>query len=110
MSVFFAINQVVLANFGAHLKEAIGETDTRVANGLMALGGIGVITGSIMAGRVSRNYIETGLIPFAAMGMAASLFLLPLLESRLTLALLFTCRFRRSLPSNARQSSPAPPD
>ncbi|MEC9340085.1 MAG: acyl-[ACP]--phospholipid O-acyltransferase [Pseudomonadota bacterium] len=90
LSIFFAINQVVLANFGAHLKEAIGETDTRVANGLMALGGIGVIVGSIMAGRVSRNYIETGLIPFAAMGMAASLFLLPLLESRLTLALLFT--------------------
>ncbi|MCG2634527.1 MAG: MFS transporter [Gammaproteobacteria bacterium] len=88
LSIFFAVNQVILANFGAHLKEVMGETDTRVANGLMALGGVGIVLGSLVAGRVSRNYIETGLIPFGALGLAVCLLWLPGLESITSLALL----------------------
>lgn len=90
LSVFFAINQVLLANFGAHLKEVVGETDTRVANGIMALGGVGIIFGAIFAGKVSKNYIETGIIPMAALGLCISLILLPFITDTLTLAILFT--------------------
>ncbi len=90
LSVFFALNQVLLANFGAHLKDVTGEEDTRVANGLMALGGIGIILGSTFAGRVSRNYIETGIIPLGALGICVSLVLLPNLHGTLSLAILFT--------------------
>ncbi len=90
LSLFFAINQVLLANFGAHLKEVVGETDTRIANGMMALGGIGIVFGAIFAGKVSKNYIETGIIPLGALGICISLIILPFLRDSLSIALLFT--------------------
>jgi acyl-[acyl-carrier-protein]-phospholipid O-acyltransferase / long-chain-fatty-acid--[acyl-carrier-protein] ligase len=90
LAVFFAINQVLLANFGAHLKEAVGETDTRIANGIMALAGVGIILGSIFVAKVSKNYIETGLIPLGALGICVILFSLVFIQDLLLLAFLFT--------------------
>jgi acyl-[acyl-carrier-protein]-phospholipid O-acyltransferase / long-chain-fatty-acid--[acyl-carrier-protein] ligase len=90
LSVFYAISQVVLANFGAYLKDVTGGTDTRIANGLMALSGIGFILGSLFAGKVSKNYIETGIIPLGAAGICVTLIILPLLSDYLTLAIVFT--------------------
>ncbi|MCP4696538.1 MAG: MFS transporter [Gammaproteobacteria bacterium] len=90
LAVFFALNQVLLATFGAHLKDVIGETDTRVANGLMALGGVGIVLGSVFAGKVSKNYIETGIIPLGAVGMCISLAILPMLTDVYALAVLFS--------------------
>jgi len=90
LSVFFAINQVLLATFGAHLKEVLGETDTRVANGIMMLAGIGIIFGAIFAGKVSKNHIETGIIPLGALGICISLIILPFVTNLLSLAILFT--------------------
>jgi acyl-[acyl-carrier-protein]-phospholipid O-acyltransferase/long-chain-fatty-acid--[acyl-carrier-protein] ligase len=90
LSVFYAINQVLLATFGAHLKDEVGETDTRVANGIMMLGGIGIIFGAIFAGKVSKNYIETGIIPLGALGICISLIILPFITNPLYLAILFT--------------------
>jgi acyl-[acyl-carrier-protein]-phospholipid O-acyltransferase / long-chain-fatty-acid--[acyl-carrier-protein] ligase len=88
LSLFWAINQVLLASFGAHLKEAAGETNTVVAQGLLALGGVGVILGSVFAGAASKNYIETGVIPLGAIGMTVSLFLLPSLSHPVALGAL----------------------
>jgi len=90
LAVFFAINQVLLASFGAHLKDVIGETDTRVANGIMALAGVGIVLGSIFVGKISKNYIETGIIPLGALGICISLLILPFLRDVVSLALLFT--------------------
>ncbi|MEL0084167.1 MAG: MFS transporter, partial [Gammaproteobacteria bacterium] len=89
LSVFFAVNQVILATYGAHLKAVVGETDTRIANGLMALAGIGIVIGAICAGRWSRNYIETGMIPAGALGMFIGMLLLPGIHHLPTLAGLF---------------------
>ncbi len=83
LSVFWSISQVILAVFPAFAKETLGETDTVVVQGLLAVSGLGTILGSIVAGRVSRNYIETALIPVGAIGIALGLILLPELESRL---------------------------
>ena len=77
LSVFWAISQVMLATFPAFAKETLGETNTVVIQGAMAAAGIGIILGSVIAGRVSRAHIETGLIPVGALGIALSLFLLP---------------------------------
>ncbi|HIE01214.1 MAG TPA: acyl-[ACP]--phospholipid O-acyltransferase [Thiotrichaceae bacterium] len=90
LAVFFAINQVLLANFGAHLKEVVGETDTRIANGIMALAGIGIILGAIFVGKVSKNYIETGMIPLGALGICVFLFSLTFIQNLWFLAILFT--------------------
>ncbi len=90
LSIFFAINQVIVANFSAHLKEFTGETNTMVANGIMAMAGIGIVLGSLFAGKVSRNYIETGIIPLGALGMCVALLFLPWLKNYGLLALVCT--------------------
>jgi len=77
LSVFWGISQVMLAAFPAFAKETLGETNTVVIQGAMAAAGIGIILGSVIAGRVSRAHIETGLIPIGALGVAFCLFLLP---------------------------------
>jgi len=89
LAIFWAVNQVVLAVFGAYLKEAAGVTNTVIAQGLLAVGGAGIIIGSLGAGRVSKNFIETGLIPAGAVGMTVCLFMLPSLANPWTLGTLF---------------------
>ncbi len=81
LSVFWGISQVVLAAFPAFAKEHLGETNTVVIQGLMACSGIGIILGSIIAGRASRQGIETGLIPVGAIGIVVALFFTPQLSS-----------------------------
>lgn len=91
LAIFWSVNQVLLATFGAYLKEASGETNTVIVQGMLSLGGLGIILGSYLSGKVSRNYIETGTIPLGAIGMTLCLFLLPNIENRLILGtLLFT--------------------
>ena len=90
LSLFWAVNQVLFAAFGAHLKESAGVTSTVIAQGLLAIGGVGIIAGSITAGRLSRTYIETGVIPLAAVGMTACLALIPAMTDTVALGLLLT--------------------
>ncbi len=89
LSLFWGINQVVLASFPEYLKNTAGVHSTVVASGMMALGGLGIIVGSIAAGRVSRHFIETGIIPLGAIGMTISLFLLPSVTNLPALGVLF---------------------
>ncbi len=81
LSVFWGISQVVLASYPAFAKEALGQTSTIVIQGVMACSGIGIIIGSILAGRASRHYIETGLIPLGALSIVVALFFIPQLTS-----------------------------
>ena len=89
LAIFWGINQVVFAAFGAYLKGTAHVTNTVVAQGLMAIAGIGVIGGSLMAGKASKNYIETGMIPASAIGITLLLFLLPSTITMSWLAILF---------------------
>ncbi|WP_187276493.1 MFS transporter [Parahaliea maris] len=89
LATFWAISQVMLAAFPAFAKEALGETNTVVIQGILACSGIGIALGSMLAGRASRNYIETGFIPVGALGIAIGLFVLPGLESAVTMGLTF---------------------
>ena len=77
LSIFWGISQVLVAAFPAFAKATLGETDTVVIQGAMAASGIGIVLGSVIAGRISRTHIETGLIPVGALGIALCLFLLP---------------------------------
>ncbi len=81
LSVFWAISQVILAAFPAFAKESLNENNTVVIQGMLACSGLGIILGSYIAGRVSRNHIETALIPIGAIGIAITLFILPGLGS-----------------------------
>ena len=81
LSVFWGVSQVVLAAFPAYVKESMGQTNTVVIQGMMACSGIGIIIGSLIAGKASRHHIETGLVPLGALGIVAALFFLPQLNS-----------------------------
>ncbi len=89
LAVFWAVSQVVLASFPAYSKEILGIYNTAVVQGLMAFAGIGILIGSIAAGRISRNHIELGLVPVGAIGVTISLFLILVFSSPLLQALNF---------------------
>jgi len=89
LSVFWGISQVMVATFPAFAKEMLGETNAVYIQGAIACSGFGIILGSVIAGRISRGHIETGLVPIGALGIAAGLFLLPGLPSLLFMALNF---------------------
>ena len=81
LAIIWAIGQVMLAAFPAFAKDNLGVYDTRIIQGTLACAGIGIMLGSLLAGRISKNYIETGLIPVGALGVATCLFILPGLDS-----------------------------
>jgi len=81
LSIFWGISQVVLAAFPAFAKETLALTNTVVIQGMMACSGIGIIIGSLIAGRASRHHIETGLVPLGAVGIVLALFMIPQLDS-----------------------------
>ena len=81
LSILWGIAQVLVAIFGEYLKSSLGITNTVVAQGLLALSGIGMILGSLFAARVSKSFIEIGIIPLGALGVAISLYLIPNLTS-----------------------------
>ncbi len=89
LATFWAISQVLLAAFPAFAKDTLGVTNTVVIQGVLACSGIGIAIGSVIAGRASRNYIETGLLPIAALGISLGIMVLPGLDSTISMALAF---------------------
>lgn len=87
LSVFWGVSQVVLATFPAFAKEVLSIDNTIVIQGLLACSGIGIVGGSLLAGKISDRYIESGLIPLGALGMVVTLFFLPQLTSTSLFAL-----------------------
>ena len=85
LSILWGISQILVAIFGEYLKGKLGITDTVVAQGLLSLMGVGLVTGSIVAGKVSRNFIETGIVPIGALGITFVLYMIPTLQSLGTL-------------------------
>jgi acyl-[acyl-carrier-protein]-phospholipid O-acyltransferase/long-chain-fatty-acid--[acyl-carrier-protein] ligase len=89
LAVFWGISQVMVTVFPAHAKASLGESNTIVVQGLLACTGIGIVIGSAIAGKISKNYIETGFIPVGAVGIAVLLFTIPTLQSAITLGMAF---------------------
>lgn len=89
LAMFWSIGQVLLAAFPTFAKETLGEMNTIVIQGILATTGIGIAIGSVIAGKCSKNYIETGLIPIGALGVASGLCFLPFLHTPITLAVDF---------------------
>lgn len=89
LSVFWGISQVVLASYPAFAKEVLLESNTVVVQGTLACAGIGIMLGSLLAGKASAKHIETGLIPLGAVGIVISLFLLSHLETTILLGFNF---------------------
>jgi acyl-[acyl-carrier-protein]-phospholipid O-acyltransferase/long-chain-fatty-acid--[acyl-carrier-protein] ligase len=89
LALFFGIAQVVLAIFGVHLKDVANETNTVVAQGIMALSGVGIAIGSVLTAKYSKNYIETGLIPIGTIGLTGMIYLISQSSSKVLLGIEF---------------------
>lgn len=81
LSVFWAVAQVILATYPAYSKEYLNLTNAALVQALMACAGIGIVLGSLWAGRLSRTHIETGLIPVGALGVMLSVALITWFEA-----------------------------
>lgn len=81
ISLFWAVGQVILAAFPAFAKAQTATDNTLLIQAVIALAGVGIAVGSSLAGRISKGYIETGLIPVGACGIAVGLLLLPHMSS-----------------------------
>jgi len=83
LSVFWGICQVVLATFPAFAKDVLQENNTIVIQGMLACAGIGIVMGSLLAGQLSKHYIETGLVAVGAIGVVLSLCMIIQIDSAL---------------------------
>jgi acyl-[acyl-carrier-protein]-phospholipid O-acyltransferase/long-chain-fatty-acid--[acyl-carrier-protein] ligase len=88
ISLFWGIGQVMLAAFPAFAEMRTGVTNAAVVQGVLAMSGIGIAIGAYIAGQVSKNYIETGLIPVGALGICGTLWCMPFADSLTTFAVL----------------------
>ncbi len=76
LGLFYGISQVLLAIFGVHLEEVSHEHNTVVAQGIMAMAGLGIAIGAMLTAKFSKNYIETGLIPVGILGIVTAIILI----------------------------------
>ena len=90
LSLFWSISQVILAVFGEYAKSELGVTNTIFVQGVMALAGIGIVIGSIMAANFSKHYINTGLTAVGSVGITIIVFFIPSATSMISMAIMFT--------------------
>lgn len=81
LALFWSVSQVMLAVFPAHAESRLGQDNTFVIQSVMALAGVGIMIGSVLAARLSRHFINVGLIPLGAAGVALGLLALPGLDN-----------------------------
>ena len=89
LSLFWSISQVVLAIFGEYAKSNLGVTNTIFVQGAMALAGIGIVVGAILAASFSKYFINMGLVVVGAFGITLIVALIPFIESMILLAFFF---------------------
>ncbi|MGB0663676.1 MAG: MFS transporter [Pontibacterium sp.] len=77
IAIFWTICQVLLAVYPAYAKAEFGLDNAFYVQAVMGLSGIGIMLGSLCAGRYSRHHINLSLIPAGALGLALALILLP---------------------------------
>ena len=82
ITIFWSISQLLLVSFPTYVKAEFNELNAFKVQMVIGCSGIGIIIGSIIAGRFSKRYIETGLIPLGA-GLVSLMSLLLLSFSSL---------------------------
>jgi acyl-[acyl-carrier-protein]-phospholipid O-acyltransferase/long-chain-fatty-acid--[acyl-carrier-protein] ligase len=75
LSIFWGVGQVIIAAFPAHYKAMTGDENAVIIQAILAVSALGLILGSILAGRVSKLHIELGIVPLGALGLFVSLLM-----------------------------------
>ena len=89
IAMFFAVSQLLLASFPTYVKEQFNELNTFKVQAIIAFSGLGIMAGSIITGRFSKNYIETGLIPLGAIILSVTTLCILSLHSTFAYSILF---------------------
>ncbi len=89
LSLFWSISQVILAIFGEYAKSNMGITNAIYVQGVMALSGIGIVIGSVMAAKLSKYYINIGIATVGAFGITVVVFTVPYITFLPLIAVLF---------------------
>ena len=76
ISIFWGLSQALLSIYPTFIEINYQTNSVSKIQMIMGMSGIGIVIGSYLASRFSRNYIETGLVPIGAIGVAVSLLLI----------------------------------
>jgi acyl-[acyl-carrier-protein]-phospholipid O-acyltransferase/long-chain-fatty-acid--[acyl-carrier-protein] ligase len=113
LATFWTIAQIILIAMPALVRQLPISASGMNGPGVLVYSCLGLASGALLAGRISRNHLEIGLIPFSALGIALLLALAPSLESVPSLAVaLVATSFLGGLfvvPLNALIQFQAPP-
>lgn len=85
LSIFWAVSQIFLMLS----QDLNGDHLVSLFQGSLLLTAVGYVIGSFAAARASRNFYETGLIPFAVVGSAILMFALPFVHNPIVLSVLY---------------------
>lgn len=88
LATYWGLAQSLIAVFPSFAEDRLQQHNTVVIQALLACTGLGVMAGSLVAGRLSRQHIETGLIPVGAVGLSVCLGVLPTLQHAWSLVIL----------------------
>jgi acyl-[acyl-carrier-protein]-phospholipid O-acyltransferase/long-chain-fatty-acid--[acyl-carrier-protein] ligase len=88
LSTYWGLAQALIAVFPTFAEERLQQHNTVAIQAMLACTGVGIMLGSVIAGRVSRHHIETGLIPIGAVGIASCIALLPFMHHTTPLIIL----------------------
>ncbi|WP_020558379.1 acyl-[ACP]--phospholipid O-acyltransferase [Thiofilum flexile] len=69
VAIFLSLAQVILAVYPSYIESTLNIHNTAIIQGLMVFAGIGALIGSQLAGSLSKQFIETGLVPLSAVGI-----------------------------------------
>lgn len=86
LATYWGLAQSLIAVFPTFAEERLQQHNTVAIQAMLAITGIGVMIGSLIAGRLSRHHIETGLIPIGAVGIASCIALLPTADHTASIA------------------------
>jgi acyl-[acyl-carrier-protein]-phospholipid O-acyltransferase/long-chain-fatty-acid--[acyl-carrier-protein] ligase len=89
LSLFWSISQVILSIFGEYAKSELGITNAITVQGVMALAGIGIVVGSVLAAKFSKYYVNMGLVSIGSLGIMFIVFIVAQTDSIEILAALF---------------------
>ncbi|MEA3316015.1 MAG: acyl-[ACP]--phospholipid O-acyltransferase [Campylobacterota bacterium] len=81
LSIFWGLSQVILAIFPTFAKNYLDIHNVVIVQGVMGLSAIGIIIGSLIASKISKEYIEVGLIPIGSIGIFLTILIIPFLDN-----------------------------
>jgi len=73
LSLFWGVSQLVIAAFPAHYKAMTGDDSAVAIQSILAVSAVGLVVGSLLAGKYSKRHIELGIVPLGALGIFVSL-------------------------------------